>query len=131
MNNPHATRVRYPSSLLPRVLGVLKNNKQTKEAMKKLVICSFAAISLITLTPTAYAAEQQSPEKTACIHGVPFGQKCVKCELTSKRTEKNKEPAKESEPAKAKEPAKEGEPTKDIEPAKVKEPTKENEPAKV
>lgn len=98
--------------------------------MKKLLICSFAAASLLTLNPTAHAAEQQSPEKTACIHGIRLGQKCVKCQLESKKPAKEKEPTKESEPAKAKEPAKEGEPTKDIEPAKVKEPTKENEPAK-
>jgi hypothetical protein len=119
------------------VLGDLENNKQTKEAMKKLLIFSFAAASLLTLTPTAYAAEQQSPEKTACIHGVPFGQKCVKCELLAKKPakeqepKKEKEPTKEVEPAKVKEPAKEGEPTKESEPAKVKEPTKEGEPAKV
>lgn len=98
--------------------------------MKKLLICSFAAASLLTLTPTAHAAEQQSPEKTACIHGVPFGQKCVKCELLTKKPAKEQEPAKNREPAKESEPAKIKEPAKESEPAKVKEPTKESEPAK-
>jgi hypothetical protein len=104
--------------------------------MKKLLICSFAAASLLTLIPTANAAEQQSPEKTACIHGIRLGQKCVKCQLESKKPAKEQEPAKEIDPAKVKEPAKEGEPakvkepTKEIEPAKHKEPAKEGEPTK-
>ena len=98
--------------------------------MKKLLICSFAAASLLTLTPTAHAAEQQSPEKTACIHGVSFGQKCVKCELLAKKPAKEQEPKKEKEPAKESEPAKAKEPAKEGEPKKEKEPTKEGEPTK-
>ena len=99
--------------------------------MKKLLICSFAAASLLTLTPTAHAADQQSPEKTACIHGIRLGHKCVKCELLAKKPAKEQEPKKEKEPTKESEPAKVKEPAKESEPAKGKEPRKESEPAKV